>query len=78
MKVICISVQDPTMGNHYYGFITIGKCYDVLGESLYDQNDLSIPEFQIINDNNDLTKYPQQFFKSVSSIREEKLISLGI
>jgi hypothetical protein len=82
MKVICISVQDPTqiglMNNHSYGFITIGKWYDVLGEDLYTQNDMSIPEYNIINDNNDLTNYPKQCFKSLSSVREEKLISLGI
>ena len=79
MKVICISVQDPTMSNHYYGFITIGKCYDVLstGYTVVGGTE-PLPEYQIINDNNDLTKYPQQCFKSASSIREEKLISLGI
>jgi len=74
MKIICISVNDPTMSNHSYGFITIGKWYEVLGEDVY----LSLPEYQIINDNNDLTKYPKQCFKSLSSVREEKLISLGI
>lgn len=81
MKVICINVQDPTMSNHSYGFITIGKWYDVLGESLYyntRHDNLNIPEYQIINDNGDLTKYPQQCFKSLSSIREEKLNELGI
>jgi hypothetical protein len=78
MKIICISVNDPTMSNHFYGFITIGKWYDVLGEDLYGRNNLNIPEYQIINDNGDLTKYPKQCFKSLSSVREEKLISLGI
>ena len=38
MKVICISVNDPTndptVSNHCYGFITIGKWYDVLGEGI--------------------------------------------
>lgn len=79
MKVVCISIEDPTMSNHSYGFITIGKCYDVLSEYFYIPHKLgNIPEYQIINDNGDLTKYPQQCFKSVFSIREEKLISLGI
>ena len=80
MKVICIGVNDPTMSNHSYGFITIGKCYDVFSE--YAKGDklrnLNIPEYQIINDHGLLTTYPQQCFKSLSSVREEKLISLGI
>ena len=78
MKVICISVNSPTMINHCYGFITIGKWYDVLSEDVYERNEIVIPEYQIINDHNDLTKYPQQCFKSVSLIREEKLNDLGI
>jgi len=79
MKVICISVNDPSGKSKGYGFITIGKCYDVLSEDVYDvRSEIVIPEYQIINDNGDLTKYPQQCFKSVWKIREEKLKELGI
>ena len=82
MKVICISVEYPIM-NHSYGFITIGKWYDALGEVnlTFDSkiyNPLDWKHYEIINDHNDLVKYPQQCFKSLSSVREEKLNDLGI
>jgi hypothetical protein len=80
MKVICVSVQDPTMSYHSYRFITIGKCYDVFSE--YAKGDklrnFNIPEYQIINDHGLLTTYPQQCFKSISLIRDIKLNELGI
>jgi hypothetical protein len=78
MKVICISVEDPTISNHCYGFITIGKWYDVLGEGITISLTLDWKHYEIINDHNDLVKYPQQCFKSLSSVREEKLNDLGI
>jgi hypothetical protein len=94
MRVICVSVQDPTMSNNSYGFITIGKCYYVFSEHVYNRDEtvefnksyvkdykrrnVNIPEYQIINDHGLLTTYPQQCFKSISLIRENKLTSLGI
>ena len=69
MKVICIKSYNTPCGHATINHIS-GNVYEL--RELLDGN------FTIINDHNDLTKYPQQCFKSVSSIREEKLISLGI
>lgn len=70
MKVICISVNDPTMSNHCYGFITIGRVYETSGGPA--------AQYTIMSDIGDLYDLATWRFVSLEEWRERQLKELGI
>jgi hypothetical protein len=67
MKVKCIDNKNLN-GNIVIG-ITIGKIYDVIGQDKYGYN--------IINDDNSkLWNYPEEYFRPLSEIRNDKINKL--
>ncbi len=69
MKVIAIEAA---------GFITINKCYNVIGYGKWSMPDLSEIHnyYTIIDDRNQEVNYETSFFKTLSEIRKEKLKKL--
>jgi hypothetical protein len=64
MKVKCINNNECD----YIYYLTIGKIYDVIYESIYD--------YKITNDDGYENKYHKELFKSLSKIRIEKINKL--
>lgn len=88
MKVVCINnIIDPCSVEHKKGLYPIDNTYKTnltIGRT-YDSNPLaslhelgSYDVYEIRNDIGQSWWYPDNLFKTVDEIREEKLIQLGI